>query len=219
MQPTRATRKMMEEKYAQEAERPPSPEQRSKKSSKKSRKKSPPTKKPKKPKKPKPKRTVKSKQTSSVGGEAKRATESEEAKVEGQEKPERTTEPFQFVPTPLKALGTRKKKKKRKETFAKYIFQIIKEKDEKQQISKKAMKILNSFICDMFDKIARESSHLSKSQKRGTLILDDAVFATRLVLPRELWNTLVEGINAYAKYKELPEKKRKASLQKYVPKN
>ena len=61
-----------------------------------------------------------------------------------------------------KAEGDHQKKKNRKrvETFALYIYKVLKQVHPEIGISRKAMSIMNSFIHDTFDKLALEASKL-----------------------------------------------------------
>ncbi len=65
--------------------------------------------------------------------------------------------------------GDKKRHKKRSETFAIYIYKVLKQVHPDIGISKKAMNIMNSFINDSFDRIALESSKLVRFNKRRTL--------------------------------------------------
>jgi histone H2B len=65
--------------------------------------------------------------------------------------------------------GARKNKKRRIETFAIYIYKVLRQVHPETGISKKAMNIMNSFINDTFDRIAIEGSKLVRYNKRKTL--------------------------------------------------
>ena len=53
-----------------------------------------------------------------------------------------------------KVAAPKPRKAKRTETFSVYIFRVLKQVHEKTGISKKSMSIMNSFIYDIFEKIA-----------------------------------------------------------------
>ncbi len=53
-------------------------------------------------------------------------------------------------------------------------------------ISTKGMSITNSFISDIFDKIANEAGKLVRYNKKGTLTSREIQTAVRLALPGEL---------------------------------
>lgn len=99
------------------------------------------------------------------------------------------------------ALQTVKKKKKRTETFALYIYKVLKQVHPETGISKKSMVIMNSFILDMFDKLATESIRLVNLQKKRTLSSREIQTAVRLLLPGELSKHAVcEGAKAVSKF-------------------
>lgn len=60
--------------------------------------------------------------------------------------------------------GVVKKKKSKAETYKLYIYKVLKQVHPDTGISSKAMSIMNSFINDIFEKIAMESSKLSRYQ-------------------------------------------------------
>ena len=68
-------------------------------------------------------------------------------------------------------------------------------------ISNKAMGILNSFVNDIFERIAAEASKLASYNKRTTLSSREIQTAVRLILPGELAKHAVsEGTKAVTKY-------------------
>ena len=68
-------------------------------------------------------------------------------------------------------------------------------------ISSKGMSIMNSFISDIFDKIANEAGKLVRYNKKGTLSSREIQTAVRLILPGELAKHAVsEGTKAVTKY-------------------
>merc|ERR1712054_535349 len=58
--------------------------------------------------------------------------------------------------------------KRRGETFSVYIYRVLKQVHPELGVSKKSMSIMNSFINDIFEKIAGEASRLVRST-RSTL--------------------------------------------------
>ena len=58
------------------------------------------------------------------------------------------------------------RKKSRKETYAIYIYKVLKQVHPDTGISSKAMSIMNSFVNDLFERIAIESSRLTNYNKR-----------------------------------------------------
>merc|ERR1712159_55977 len=79
-----------------------------------------------------------------------------------------------------------RKKKERMETYKIYIYKVLKDVHPETGISSKAMKIMNSFITDMFDKVATEASRLLLVTEKPTMTSREIQTAVRLVLPGEL---------------------------------
>ena len=57
--------------------------------------------------------------------------------------------------------GDKKRKRKRKESYAIYIYKVLKQVHPDTGISSKAMSIMNSFVNDIFERIAAEASRLA----------------------------------------------------------
>ena len=60
----------------------------------------------------------------------------------------------------------KKPKTKRKESYAIYIYKVLKRVHPNIGVSSKAMIIMNSFINDIFERIATEASKLAENNKR-----------------------------------------------------
>ncbi|KAK4719950.1 hypothetical protein AABB24_032009 [Solanum stoloniferum] len=105
---------------------------------------------------------------------------------------------------PKDAASVEKKKKKAKksvETYKIYIFKVLKQVHPDIGISSKAMGIMNSFINDIFEKLAQESSRLARYNKKPTITSREIQTAVRLVLPGELAKHAVsEGTKAVTKF-------------------
>ncbi|KAL4561983.1 hypothetical protein LXL04_034169 [Taraxacum kok-saghyz] len=72
---------------------------------------------------------------------------------------------------------------------------------KKKRHKKSAMGIMNSFINDIFEKLAQESSKLARYNKKNTLSSRKIQIAVRLVLPGELAKHAVsEGTKAVTKF-------------------
>ena len=94
-----------------------------------------------------------------------------------------------------------KKKKKRTESYSIYIYKVLKQVHPDTGISNKAMSIMNSFINDVFERIATESSKLARYNKKTTLSSREIQTAVRLLLPGELSKHAVsEGTKAVTKF-------------------
>ena len=98
--------------------------------------------------------------------------------------------------------GTKKKRKKtRKESYSIYIYKVLKQVHPETGISSKAMSIMNSFVNDIFEKIASEASRLAQYNKKSTITSREIQTAVRLWLPGELSKHAVsEGTKAVTKY-------------------
>ena len=101
-----------------------------------------------------------------------------------------------------KGAGDKKqRRKKRKETYAIYIYKVLKQVHPDTGISSKAMSIMNSFVNDIFERIANESSKLSNHNGRSTISSREVQTSVRLLLPGELAKHAVsEGTKAVTKY-------------------
>ncbi|CAH3149159.1 unnamed protein product, partial [Pocillopora meandrina] len=97
--------------------------------------------------------------------------------------------------------GKKKKRSKRKESYAIYIYKVLKQVHPDTGISSKAMGIMNSFVNDVFERIATESSRLAHYNKKSTISSREIQTAIRLLLPGELAKHAVsEGTKAVTKY-------------------
>ena len=101
---------------------------------------------------------------------------------------------------PKKAAGA-KKNKRRVESYASYIYKVLKQVHPDTGISKKGMSIMNSFINDIFERIAGEAGKLAKYNKKATLSSREIQTSVRLILPGELAKHAVsEGTKAVTKF-------------------
>ena len=97
--------------------------------------------------------------------------------------------------------GGKKRNRKRKESYGIYIYKVMKQVHPDTGISSKAMSIMNSFVNDIFERIAGESSRLAHYNKKPTITSREVQTAVRLLLPGELARHAVsEGTKAVAKY-------------------
>ncbi|XP_019645293.1 PREDICTED: histone H2B.1-like [Branchiostoma belcheri] len=93
------------------------------------------------------------------------------------------------------------KPKKKRETFGVYIYKVLKQVHPDTGVSSKAMGIMNSFVNDIFERIAGEASRLAHYNKRSTISSREIQTAVRLLLPGELAKHAVsEGTKAVTKY-------------------
>lgn len=107
----------------------------------------------------------------------------------------------QKVKTPIIVKSKKTNKRRRKESFSIYIYKVLKQVHHDIGISSKSMGIMNSFMNDIFERIAGEASRLCKYSKRPTITSREIQTAVRLVLPGELAKHAVsEGNKAITKY-------------------
>ncbi|CEJ56794.1 Putative Histone H2B [Penicillium brasilianum] len=100
------------------------------------------------------------------------------------------------------ASGEKKKRgKTRKETYSSYIYKVLKQVHPDTGISTRAMSILNSFVNDIFERVATEASKLAAYNKKSTISSREIQTSVRLILPGELAKHAVsEGTKAVTKY-------------------
>ena len=79
--------------------------------------------------------------------------------------------------------GNRKKNTSKFNTF---INRVNKNAKKGLTLSSKSVKILNSFVLDMFDKIATQAASVARSAKKSTLRAAEIQTAVRLTLPADL---------------------------------
>ncbi|GJN37460.1 hypothetical protein PR202_gb26418 [Eleusine coracana subsp. coracana] len=95
----------------------------------------------------------------------------------------------------------KKRAKKSVETYKIYIFKVLKQVHPDIGISSKAMSIMNSFINDIFEKLAAEAAKLARYNKKPTITSREIQTSVRLVLPGELAKHAVsEGTKAVTKF-------------------
>ncbi|XP_069488795.1 histone H2B type 1-K-like [Ambystoma mexicanum] len=120
-------------------------------------------------------------------------------------------EPAKSAPAPKKvskkalsksAMKDRKKhKRSRKESYAIYIYKVMKQVHPDTSISFKPMGIMNLFVNDIFECIATEASRLALYNKRRTITAREIQTAVRLLLPGKLAKHAVsQGTKAVTMY-------------------
>ncbi|EIW70252.1 hypothetical protein TREMEDRAFT_43835 [Tremella mesenterica DSM 1558] len=97
--------------------------------------------------------------------------------------------------------GKKRGSKKRVESYATYIYKVLKQVHPDTGISNKAMAILNSFVSDIFERIASEASKLASYNKKSTISSREIQTAVRLILPGELSkHAISEGTKSVTKF-------------------
>ena len=106
-------------------------------------------------------------------------------------------------PTDPKTGDKKKRRKTRKESYGRHIFKVLKQVHPDTGITSKSMSIMNSFVNDIFERIAAEASRLARMSKRKTTFITSREIQTavRLLLPGELAkHAISEGTKAVTKY-------------------
>ena len=97
--------------------------------------------------------------------------------------------------------GGKKRRTRRVETYSSYIFKVLKQVHPNTGISKSAMSIMNSFVNDLFERIAGEAGKLVRYNGKSTLSSREIQTSIRLQLPGELAKHAVsEGTKAVTKF-------------------
>lgn len=131
-------------------------------------------------------------------------TITEKRKDHGQ--PEKSPKAMKVVRAHKK--GEKRRPRKRQYTFASYIYKVLKEVHPELSISRKSMAVLDSFVLDLEERIAREASRLARYNGRRTITSREIASACRLLLPGELArHAMSEGTKSLLKF----EQDRKAS--------
>jgi len=71
-------------------------------------------------------------------------------------------------------------------SYSSSIFNVLKELHPDLSISKKAMEIMDSFVKDIFQKIASEAGRLARYKKNKCLTSREIQTAVRLIIPGDL---------------------------------
>jgi len=132
----------------------------------------------------------------------------ESVKVGGAEKAPAAKKPAEKAPKKkaakkvAKKSGDKKRRPKRNySSYSSFIYKVLKQVHPDTGISNKAMAIMNSFVNDIFERIAGEASRLARYNKRNTITSREIQTAVRLLLPGELAKHAVsEGTKAVTKY-------------------
>lgn len=87
--------------------------------------------------------------------------------------------------------------------YVTYIYKVLKQTHPELGISKKAMNIIDSFVKDMFQRIATESGRLARYSKKHTISAKEVKTATRMLLPQGLSDHAVSnGLKAVITYND-----------------
>ncbi|PJF17009.1 Histone H2B [Paramicrosporidium saccamoebae] len=104
---------------------------------------------------------------------------------------------------PQKTTSVIVRRLRRTETYSTYIYRVLKQVHPDTGITNKGMSVMNSFINDLFGRIAHESSTLAAINGKATIGIREIQTAVRLALPGELAKHAVsEGSKAFVKYNQ-----------------
>ena len=84
------------------------------------------------------------------------------------------------------AAGKKTSRRKPRRTWSLFISRSLKAISKEVFLGGKAMKVVNSFVNDVFDRVATQAGQLARVNKRRTLGSSEVQTAVRLVLPPEL---------------------------------
>mmetsp|Transcript_24425 Transcript_24425/g.36635 ORF Transcript_24425/g.36635 Transcript_24425/m.36635 type:complete len:140 (-) Transcript_24425:152-571(-) len=100
-------------------------------------------------------------------------------------------------------IGKRKKKVMPLVVPSQKVYSLLKQIHPDMRISKKAMRVMNSFVNDQFERIAEEAGKMLSIYKKSTLTSREIQACVRLLLPGELAKHAVSrGTKALAMYNE-----------------
>jgi histone H2B len=93
------------------------------------------------------------------------------------------------------------RKKSNYSSYSTYIYKVLKQVHPDTGVSKKAMVVMDSFVHDIFERLASEAGRLARYNKKHTISSREIQTAVRLILPGELAKHAVsEGTKAVTKY-------------------
>jgi histone H2B len=94
----------------------------------------------------------------------------------------------------------KKSNRKPKRSWSVYVHRSLRQVNKNMSLSRRTMAVLNSFVSDLFERIANEAASLARINKKRTLGSREVQTAVRLVLPTELAkHAMSEGTKAVAK--------------------
>uniref|UniRef100_A0A0A9XHA6 Histone H2B n=1 Tax=Lygus hesperus TaxID=30085 RepID=A0A0A9XHA6_LYGHE len=103
--------------------------------------------------------------------------------------------------TPADPRRRNRRGRKRQETYSSYIFRVLRQIHPDTGISKKAMDVMNSFVGDIFERLAMEAGRLARNNDKATLSSREIQTAVRLHLPGDLArHAISEGSKSIAKF-------------------
>eukprot|EP00011_Vannellida_sp_DIVA3-517-6-12_P014793 CAMPEP_0114614416 /NCGR_PEP_ID=MMETSP0168-20121206/5643_1 /TAXON_ID=95228 ORGANISM="Vannella sp., Strain DIVA3 517/6/12" /NCGR_SAMPLE_ID=MMETSP0168 /ASSEMBLY_ACC=CAM_ASM_000044 /LENGTH=125 /DNA_ID=CAMNT_0001825465 /DNA_START=33 /DNA_END=410 /DNA_ORIENTATION=+ len=99
----------------------------------------------------------------------------------------------------------KRRKKPNTSSYSTYIYKVLKQVHPDTGISRKAMIVMDSFVHDIFERLASEAGRLARYNSRHTITSREIQTSVRLILPGELAKHAVsEGTKAVTKYNSSP---------------
>ena len=95
----------------------------------------------------------------------------------------------------------KKNRRRRRESYGIYIYKVLKQAHPNISISSQAMNIMNSFVNDIFERLAVEASRLANLKRHRNISLREIQYAVRLQLPGDLRKIAIsQGVQAILRY-------------------
>ncbi|XP_058391257.1 late histone H2B.L4-like [Diceros bicornis minor] len=112
-----------------------------------------------------------------------------------------TKEPTEADPKSLKQKQPRRRRRRCSDSFAVYFPRVLKRVHEGLSLSRETVSVMDSFVKDIFERIADEAARLVRSTKRSTMSSREIQTAVRLLLPGEIGKHAVsEATKAVIRY-------------------
>ena len=93
------------------------------------------------------------------------------------------------------------RRRSRRESYGIYIYKVLKQAHPNMSVSKKAVSIMNSFVNDIFERLADEASSLANLRRSRKITPRDIQNAVKLQLPGELRKIAIsQGVQAILRY-------------------
>ena len=94
----------------------------------------------------------------------------------------------------------KKSSRKPRRSWNVYVHRTLRQVNKSLSMSSRTMAVMNSFVTDIFERVANEAASLARINKKKTLGSREVQTAVRLVLPAELAkHAMSEGTKAVAK--------------------
>jgi histone H2B len=103
--------------------------------------------------------------------------------------------------------GVKRQKKRDYSSYATYIHKVLHQTHPDIGLTLSAMSIINSFVNDIFERVAVEAGRLARYNKRNTITAREIQTAVRLILPGDLAkHAVATGTKATVAFKQTNKK-------------